>query len=93
MDNEESDLQTLGTLVRDLVARVERLERSAEIRATAASDPSHSLGTREAGYKEAGHKNALTSLASSMHLERCGGFAEISLTGFTGGAEEVAGDD
>jgi uncharacterized membrane protein len=40
VDNEESDLQTLRTLVRDLVARVERLERSAEIRATAASDPS-----------------------------------------------------
>ena len=40
MDNQESDLQTLRTLVRDLVARVERLERSAETRATAASDPS-----------------------------------------------------
>ena len=40
MDNQESELQTLRTLVRDLVARVERLERSAETRATAASQPS-----------------------------------------------------
>jgi uncharacterized membrane protein len=40
VDNQEGDLQTLRTLVRDLVARVERLERSAETRATAASDPS-----------------------------------------------------
>ena len=40
MDNQESELQTLRTLVRDLVARVERLERSAETRATAASEPS-----------------------------------------------------
>jgi uncharacterized membrane protein len=40
VDNQESDLQTLSTLVRDLVARVERLERSAEDRATVASEPS-----------------------------------------------------
>jgi len=40
VDNQESDLQTLRTLVRDLVGRVERLERSAETRATAASEPS-----------------------------------------------------
>jgi uncharacterized membrane protein len=40
VDNQGSDLQTLRTLVRDLVARVERLERSAVTRATAASEPS-----------------------------------------------------
>ena len=40
MDNQESELQTLRALVRDVVARVERLERSAETRATAASEPS-----------------------------------------------------
>jgi uncharacterized membrane protein len=39
VDDQESDLQTLHTLVRDLVARIERLERSAEAGATAASDP------------------------------------------------------
>jgi len=40
VDNQESDLQTLRTLVRDLIARVERLERRAETRATPAFDPS-----------------------------------------------------
>jgi len=40
VDNRESDLQTLRTLVLDLVARVERLERGAEAGGAAASEPS-----------------------------------------------------
>ena len=40
MDNQESDLQSLRTLVRDLAARVERLERGAEAGGAAASEPS-----------------------------------------------------
>jgi uncharacterized membrane protein len=40
VDNQESDLQTLRTLVRDLVARVERLERGAETGGAAASERS-----------------------------------------------------
>ena len=39
MDNQESDLQALRTLFRDLVARVERLERRAETGAAAAFEP------------------------------------------------------
>ena len=53
MDDQESDLQTLRTLVQDLVARVERLERSAKTRTTAPSEPTLRAETQPSAVPQA----------------------------------------
>ncbi|HUE51877.1 MAG TPA: DUF2339 domain-containing protein, partial [Terriglobales bacterium] len=65
MDNQESDLHILRTLVRDLVARVERLERRAETRATVPSEPSMRSDTQPSAVLPAPSRPASSQVAAT----------------------------